>query len=185
MACSDNLSAVESKCSKLLPLHMVLHIYMFLVFQHFFFPSKRVLTIQLRKNQLRQIKVRWLFQWIFKSSKYLYLFSLSFSFFLRYLPSPIKDLQPLGLTTQMPMDQMHVRGATAYGPEHQTNAQRKASLNLLSAQCQGHRPRQQRTGLEGRYSTDYAMSTDRYLYLQHKIHIFSSLKNVQIPLNLA
>ena len=43
----------------------------------------------------------------------LLLFFLSFTF-----PSPIKELKPPGLITQMPVSQMSVGGATDCEPEH-------------------------------------------------------------------
>ena len=88
-----------------------------------------------------------------------------------------QDLHPQGLTSQMPMGQMPVGGATGSGPEHQTDTQLRDSLNVWTAQCQGLRRRQHRTehrqrteikipdpavnrtraaGLEGRDSTDHA-----------------------------
>ena len=104
-----------------------------------------------------------------------------------YLPSPNLGLTSPGTTSQMPVGQLPVGGATVSGPEHQTDTQRRASLNVWSAQCQGLRRRQQRKenrqrhtsnprteikildpagnrtradGLEGRYSTDHATATD-------------------------
>ena len=81
---------------------------------------------------------------------------------------------------------MPIGGATVSGPEHKTDTQGRASLNVWSAQCQGLRRRQHRTeykghspnpmteikipdpagnrtraaGLEGRDSTDHATATD-------------------------
>ena len=102
----------------------------------------------------------------------------------RIYPPPIQDLHPQGLTSQMPVGQMPVGGATVSGPEHQTDTQGRASLNVWSAQCQGRRqhrtehkgltpnprteikiphPAGNRTraaGLEGRNSTDHATVTD-------------------------
>ena len=86
----------------------------------------------------------------------------------------------------MPMGQMPVGGATVFGPEHETDTQGRASLNVWSAQCQGLCQRQHRTehkghtpnprteikipdpagnrnwatGLEGRDSTDHNTATD-------------------------
>ena len=42
--------------------------------------------------------------------------ALHFSF-LVYLPSPNLGLTPPGLTTQMPVGQMPVRGTTVFGPQ--------------------------------------------------------------------
>ena len=39
----------------------------------------------------------------------------------------------------MPVDKMPVRGAIVYRPEHWTDTQGRASLNVWSAQCQGLR----------------------------------------------
>ena len=61
------------------------------------------------------------------------------SFSLCYLPFP-----NVGLTTQMPVRQKPVKGAINCGPEHQTDTQERTSLNVWSAQCQGHRRRQHR-----------------------------------------
>ena len=87
----------------------------------------------------------------------------------------------------MPVGQMPVGGgATDCGPEHKICTQGRVSLNVLSAQCQGHRQRQHRieheghtpstrigikipepdgnltqaAGLEGRDSTDHATATN-------------------------
>ena len=72
-----------------------------------------------------------------------------YSFFLSSScidPPPIQDLHPSPeLTTQIPVGQMPVEGIIVYGPEHQTDTQARASLNVWSAQCQGLRRRQQRT----------------------------------------
>ena len=82
---------------------------------------------------------------------------------------------------------MSVGGAVVYGPEHLTDTQGLASLNVWSAQCQGLRRIQYRTeqkghtlnprigikiahlagnrtlaaGLESRDSTDHATATDK------------------------
>ena len=87
----------------------------------------------------------------------------------------------------MPVGQMPVGGATVSGPEHYTDTQGWASLNVWSAQCQGlhkdntgqntdkeHTPnprieikipdpagnRTRAATLEGRDSTDHATVTD-------------------------
>ena len=65
---------------------------------------------------------------------------------------------PQGLTSQMPVGQMPVGGATVSGREHQTDTQGRASLNMWSAQCQGLRRRQHRT--EHRQRT-HTQSQDR------------------------
>ena len=101
-------------------------------------------------------------------------------------PPPIQDLHPQGLTTQIPVGQMPLGGTIFHGPEHQTDTQGQASLNVWSVQCQGLRRRQHRIehkvntlnprivikipdlaanrtragGLEGRDSTDHATETD-------------------------
>ena len=88
----------------------------------------------------------------------------------------------------MPARQLPVGGATDCEHEHQTDTQRRISLNVWLAQCQGLRQRQHRTehkrhspiariefeipdlagnltraaGLEGRDSTDHATATHYY-----------------------
>ena len=88
----------------------------------------------------------------------------------------------------MPVSQMPVGGATVFGPEHYTDTQGWASLDVWSAQCQGFRRRQHRTehkghtpnlrteikipdpagnrtrvaGFGGRESTDHATETNHF-----------------------
>ena len=45
----------------------------------------------------------------------------------------------------MPVGQMPLGGATVFGPEHYTDTQGRASLNVWSDQCQGLRRKQHRT----------------------------------------
>ena len=45
------------------------------------------------------------------------------NFFFVYLPSPNLGLTPPRLTTQMPVGQLPVGGATVFGPEHWTDTQ--------------------------------------------------------------
>ena len=91
----------------------------------------------------------------------------------------------------MPVGQMTVGGAIVYGPEHWTDTQGRASLNVWLAQCQGlrrdstgqhtdkgHTPnpsigikipdpagnRTRAAVLGGRDSTDHATATDQKIY---------------------
>ena len=52
------------------------------------------------------------------------------------------DLHHPGFTTQMRVDQMPVGGATDCGPEHYTDTQGRASLNVWAAKCQGNLQKQ-------------------------------------------
>ena len=98
---------------------------------------------------------------------------------------------------------MPVGGATVSGPEHETDTQRRASLNVWSAHCQGLRRRQHRTehkgntpnprteikilyptgnrtlaaGLEGRDSTDHATATRRIKLMLMEEYSFSFFNN--------
>ena len=82
------------------------------------------------------------------------------SFFLSLLFTPPHNivLTSPGLTTQIPVEQMPVEGATDCGSEQQTDAQGRASLNVWLAQCQDHRQRQNRTEHKQR---THAQSQDR------------------------
>ena len=121
-----------------------------------------------------------------------YLLSFLLSFSVIY-PPPIVRLTLPGVTTQMPVRQIPVGGATDCGMEHYTDTQRRASLNVRSAQCQGHPRRQHRAEhtqnkgytpsprIEikipdsagnrtrvGRESTDHAMADYSFLFVQNK-----------------
>ena len=68
-----------------------------------------------------------------------------------YLPSPNPGLTSSRTyaTNQMPMGLTPIGGAIVYGPEHYTDTQGRASLNVWSAQCQGLRRREHRTEHKG------------------------------------
>ena len=74
---------------------------------------------------------------------------LMWNFLLRLFTLPGSRPTPPGLKSQMPVGQMSVGGATVSGPEHQTDTQGRASLNVWSAQCQGLRRRQHRREHKG------------------------------------
>ena len=68
-----------------------------------------------------------------------------FSSFRCYLFFPNVGMTAPGITTQIPVGQTPVGGATYYEPE----AQGRASLNLWSAQCQDQLQRKHRTEHKG------------------------------------
>ena len=80
------------------------------------------------------------------SSLVKFLLSFFLSSFFCYLPSSNVGLTPPGTyNPNVPVGQMFLGGATDCGPEHYTNIQGRASLNVWSARCQGHRRRQHKT----------------------------------------
>ena len=104
-------------------------------------------------------------------------------------PLTMYDLHTSGLKNQNASGSHASRGTRNYGPEHYTDTQRWASLNLWLAECQDHRQIQRRTkckgytpnprteikipdpawnrtraaGMEGMDPTDHATATDKVI----------------------